>query len=599
MICWGERNCCVFVDRDAKDKCDCLQDYCIRDYEPEERITVKESNLDDVLDNLVFDHDNNMLELKRLMQLRSIARNEKFRIETEQMCERIAQRLTELNFDVELVEVKTESTKPGHWMIFADYFATPAKNVVLIYGNVGVLPVSKSDGWKYDPFSLTEKDGKLYGRGLSSTKGPLIAWIQAIDAWMKRTKDLPVNIRFIIDSDVRADVRVLRKVLDDRKDFFIGVDLLLDTTNKWIAENKPMLTISHSGYIYFDLSVKKKTDAERDRDSKLEGKQPSQTEATHPQPMEPMTELCMLMSSLMSAGECNVPGLQRHVLPLTNHDWDILSTAEEGIMEFKEKYGLTRIPHEKSAAEFLKYRWCMPGLTMHGVIMNQRLSLRDFSPLTQASSMFSVKLVCDQSIEYTSYRIRDHLDMVYRRLGCTNPMYLRITDKLKPFNGARHDRFVVAARHAYDRIFNVLALVPDTITICLPYLNEVRRYCADNVQVVALPFCSIHMKPNQVDEHMGHKEFQQMQQLLATVLFELALVPPECKCSEIANFCLKWGKATDRDFIRTTRPMKYARSHVLYELNQLAVEKHVDEDSMPNARSLLVGDMRATLDNTY
>lgn len=595
MICWGERNCCVFVDRDKTDKCDCLQNHCIRDYEPQERITVKEIELDNVLDRLVFNHDDYMLELKRLMHLRSIARNKEFLSETEQMCERIAQRLTELNFDVELVEVKTENTKPGHWMIFADYFATPAKNVVLIYGNVGVLPVSKSDGWQHNPFSLTEKDGKLYGRGLSSTKGPLIAWIQAIDAWMTLTKDLPVNIRFIIDSDVRVDERVLRKVLDDRKDFFIGVDLLLDTTNKWIAENKPMLTISHSGYIYFELSVKKeetkrKADAEKDRESKPEG------EATHPQPREPMTELCMLMSSLMSAGECNVQGLQRHVLPLTHHDWDILSIAEEGIMEFKEKYGLTRIPHEKSAAEFLKYRWCMPGLTMHGVMTNQRRSLRDFSPLTQASSVFSVKLVADQSVEYTTYRIRDHLDMAYRRFGCSNPMYLRITDKLKPFNGARHDHFVVAARHAYDRVFNVLALVPDTITICLPHLNELRRYCGDNVQIIALPFCSIHMKPNQVDEHMGHKEFQQMQQLLATVLFELALVPPECKCSKIPNFCQKRGKTSDRDLIHTIRPKKYARSHVLYELNQLSLDKKAAEDNMPPVRSLLVGDMRASLD---
>lgn len=594
MICWGDRSCCVFVDREINDKCKCLQDQCIRNYTPEERITVKEHQLDDVLDTLVFDREAYMLELKRLMMLRSIAGKKEFLIETEQICQRVAQRLSELHFDVELVEVKKEGKKLKHWMIFAEYFSTPAKNIVLIYGNVGVLPVTPADGWKHNPFSLTEKDGKLYGSGLSSTKGPIISWIQAVDAWMKRTKDLPVNIRFIIDSDVQADVHVLRKVLDERTDFFIGVDLLLDTTNKWIAADKPMLTISHSGYIYFNLLVNKpQTKEPEDSDKEEEPK----CEAAQPGSREPMSELCMLMSSLMGAGECNVKGLQRHVLPLTHHDWDILSIAEEGIMSFKEKYGLSRLPHERSTAEFLKYRWCMPCLTMHSVQTAPRSSLRDYSPTPEASSTFSVKLVCDQSIEYCSYRVQDHLDTAYRHFGCTNPAYLRITDKLKPFNGARYDRFVVAARHAYDRVFNVHALVPDTITMCLPYLNELRRYCTDNVQVVALPFCSIHMKPNQVDEHMGEMEFYKMQQLLATVLFELALVPPECKCSSIPHFCHKKGKATDRDFLHTTRPSKYAVSHVLYELNQLTVKKTKKSEELPKPRTLLLGQMRATLDN--
>jgi cytosolic nonspecific dipeptidase len=39
-----------------------------------------------------------------------------------------------------------------------------------VYGHLDVQPASKEDGWDTDPFVLTEKDGKLYGRGSTDDK---------------------------------------------------------------------------------------------------------------------------------------------------------------------------------------------------------------------------------------------------------------------------------------------------------------------------------------------------------------------------------------------------------------------------------------------
>lgn len=588
MIVWSDRNCCVFVDRSPDDTCDCMQDFCVRDYAPKDRITVTEAQRDSVLDDLFFHREKNLIELSHMMSLRSIARNEKYLSENKQICERIAQRLGELQFDVELVEVKHQPKKPGHWMIFADHFGTPAKNVVLIYGNIGVLPVSREDGWTHDPFHLTREDGQLYARGLTHKKGAVICWIQAIDAWMRRTGELPVNIRFIIDTDVNANLLLLRKVLDERKEFFVGVDLVLDTTNKWIANGKAVLSINHPGYIHFEIEVKSKETNEQDPDKEAE---PTEA-APKPARMDPMAEMCMLMSTLMAGGQCQVQGLQRHLLPLTQYDWDILNLTEDGFMEFKARYDVSKLPHEQSTAEFLKYRWCLPAMTMHSVRSKQLGSQRDFLPMTEALATFSVKLLADQSIDYVTYRIRDHLNQAYNHFNCTNQAYLRVTDTLKPLNGARHDRFVLAARRAYEEVFHVIALIPDTIVIGMPMVNEVRRYCADNVPVIGLPFCAIHKKPQQKDEHMGERTFQKMQQLFATILFELALVPPECKCSKIPDFCMKEGKATERDFIHQTMPQNYKKSHVLFEINPGAVDNSPhSHKTLPTAKEILLGDL--------
>lgn len=57
------------------------------------------------------------------------------------------------------------------------------------------LLLLKEDGWDTDPFVLTEKDGKLYGRGSSDDKGPVIGWIHAVEAFQKTKQDVPVNIK--------------------------------------------------------------------------------------------------------------------------------------------------------------------------------------------------------------------------------------------------------------------------------------------------------------------------------------------------------------------------------------------------------------------
>jgi nonspecific dipeptidase len=71
----------------------------------------------------------------------------------------------------------------------------PEKPVVCIYGHLDVQPAAKEDGWATDPFKLVEKDGKLYGRGSSDDKGPVLGWLHAIEAYQKTKQDIPVNLK--------------------------------------------------------------------------------------------------------------------------------------------------------------------------------------------------------------------------------------------------------------------------------------------------------------------------------------------------------------------------------------------------------------------
>ena len=79
-------------------------------------------------------------------------------------------------------------------ILLGRYGKDPKKKTVLVYGHYDVQPALLSDGWETDPWTLVEKDGKLYGRGSTDDKAPVISWLHVIEAYQKLSMDFPVNL---------------------------------------------------------------------------------------------------------------------------------------------------------------------------------------------------------------------------------------------------------------------------------------------------------------------------------------------------------------------------------------------------------------------
>lgn len=62
-----------------------------------------------------------------------------------------------------------------------------------IIGHLDIVPAHKEDGWDTDPFVMTEKDGVLYGRGVSDDKGAVVAAMIAMK--VLRDMNVPLNKR--------------------------------------------------------------------------------------------------------------------------------------------------------------------------------------------------------------------------------------------------------------------------------------------------------------------------------------------------------------------------------------------------------------------
>jgi Cys-Gly metallodipeptidase DUG1 len=63
-----------------------------------------------------------------------------------------------------------------------------------------LIQALKSDGWDTDPFTLTIADnGQLIGRGSSDDKGPILGWLNVLEAHKDLKIELPVNLRFVFE----------------------------------------------------------------------------------------------------------------------------------------------------------------------------------------------------------------------------------------------------------------------------------------------------------------------------------------------------------------------------------------------------------------
>jgi acetylornithine deacetylase len=129
--------------------------------------------------------------LERLVGFATVSRNPNL-----ELIAFVRQYLAALGVESELFH-NAERTK-------ANLFATIGprdKGGIVLSGHTDVVPVD-GQAWTVDPFRLTEKEGRLYGRGTADMKGYLASVLAAVPVFLKRKLELPLHLAFSYDEEV-------------------------------------------------------------------------------------------------------------------------------------------------------------------------------------------------------------------------------------------------------------------------------------------------------------------------------------------------------------------------------------------------------------
>jgi acetylornithine deacetylase/succinyl-diaminopimelate desuccinylase-like protein len=173
--------------------------------------------------------------------------------EIRETAEYVAQMFEKLGGEAEILD-DLEDSYP---FVYGFFEAGPGGNkekTLLFYNHYDVQPEEPVDLWKTPPFELTQKDGKLVGRGVSDDKGELMARLYAIQMLQETEEGLPVNIKFIVEGEEEIGSPHIDAYLEKYADLFEADVCFWEGGNKDANENI-VLYGGVKGIAYFDVWV--------------------------------------------------------------------------------------------------------------------------------------------------------------------------------------------------------------------------------------------------------------------------------------------------------------------------------------------------------
>lgn len=117
----------------------------------------------------------------------------------------LAERLQPLGFDCERMDSGPDGARVSN--LWAKRPAAPtgiaqeAIKTIVFAGHTDVVPTGPLAQWSSPPFTPTQRDGSLYGRGASDMKTSIAAFVVAVEEFLQNTPEPLLHIALLLTSD--------------------------------------------------------------------------------------------------------------------------------------------------------------------------------------------------------------------------------------------------------------------------------------------------------------------------------------------------------------------------------------------------------------
>lgn len=86
-----------------------------------------------------------------------------------------------------------------------------------VLGHLDVVPADDEENWNTPPFVMTEKDGRIYGRGVTDDKGPMLASLYGLKLLLDTGAKLNKRVRFIFCTDEESLWRGVKQYMQEQE----------------------------------------------------------------------------------------------------------------------------------------------------------------------------------------------------------------------------------------------------------------------------------------------------------------------------------------------------------------------------------------------
>jgi Cys-Gly metallodipeptidase DUG1 len=452
--------------------------------------------------------------LRKAVAIPSISADEERRPDVVRMGEFLAQELQDLGAEVQKWPLGKQPGKEHLELppvVIARYGNDKDKRTILVYGHYDVQPAGKEDGWATEPFELTvDNKGRMFGRGSTDDKGPVLGWLNAIEAHKKAGMDFPVNLLMCFEGMEEYGSEGLDDFINaEAKKFFADADAVCISDNYWLGTEKPCLTYGLRGCNYYSIEIH---GPGQDLHSGVFGGTAQ----------EPMTDLVRILATLVDTdGKIQIPGLDALVAPLTDEEKalysDIAFTMDNLYESLSSKTGI--YPDKEHT---LMARWRYPSLSIHGI--EGAFSQPGAKTVIPAKVIgkFSIRTVPNMEIEQVNDLVFSYVQQQFAKLHSKNSMNVFCQHAGKWWVASpKHWNFTAAGK-AVERVWGVkpdLTREGGSIPVTLTFEQ------ATGKNVLLLPMGSSTDAAHSINEKLDKRNYIEGTKLLGAYLHYVAEEP--------------------------------------------------------------------------
>jgi acetylornithine deacetylase/succinyl-diaminopimelate desuccinylase-like protein len=144
---------------------------------------------------------------------------------------------------------------PGNPVVYGEWLGAAGAPTILFYGHYDVQPVDPLDLWTTPPFEAAVRDGEIFARGSADDKGQVFMHFKAIEAWLKQTGSLPVNIKVFIEGEEEVGSTHLDKFVADNREL-LKADVVVISDSPMFDRGVPSICYGLRGLAYFQIDVR-------------------------------------------------------------------------------------------------------------------------------------------------------------------------------------------------------------------------------------------------------------------------------------------------------------------------------------------------------
>jgi acetylornithine deacetylase/succinyl-diaminopimelate desuccinylase-like protein len=201
------------------------------------------------LEYLAAHRDRILGELIEFARIPSVSTDPKHREDVMRAAEWVAAALRDAGpIDAGIVPIS------GHPVVYGEWLEVPHAPTLLVYGHYDVQPPDPIERWRSKPFEPEVRDGRLYGRGVSDNKGPMLIPIKVAQADFATRGALPLNVKFLFEGEEEIGSRNLEPFLVANREL-LRADAVLSADGAMWRNDEPSVTVASRGVAGLEFSL--------------------------------------------------------------------------------------------------------------------------------------------------------------------------------------------------------------------------------------------------------------------------------------------------------------------------------------------------------